>query len=112
MDLSGPYGPGMGLEVTRQNTKEPYIHHFPDGNASIARLLVRKLIPGSAPGNSMEDIVLSKVNYSSLDDSASPVRIRLNSTVAHAANAADRNSPAGELGPYVRHRRAPSRRPS
>ena len=25
---------------------EPYIFHFPDGNAAIARLLVRKLIPG------------------------------------------------------------------
>jgi len=40
MDLSGPYGPGIGLEVTRQD-REPYIYHFPDGGASIARLLVR-----------------------------------------------------------------------
>src|SRR5437016_10364357 len=40
MDLSGPPGPGIGLEVTRQDN-EPYIYHFPDGNASIARLLVR-----------------------------------------------------------------------
>ena len=29
---------------------EPYIYHFPDGNASLARLLVRSLIPGVAPG--------------------------------------------------------------
>ena len=29
---------------------EPYIYHFPDGNASIARLLVRALIPGIAHG--------------------------------------------------------------
>jgi spermidine dehydrogenase len=86
MDLSGPYGPGMGLEVTRQNTKEPYIHHFPDGNASIARLLVRALIPGSAPGNTMEDIVLAKINYAKLDDAGSPVRIRLNSTAIRARN--------------------------
>ena len=27
---------------------EPYIYHFPDGNASIARLLIRSLIPGGA----------------------------------------------------------------
>ncbi len=86
MDLSGPYGPGMGLEVTRQNNLEPYIHHFPDGNASIARLLVRALIPGSAPGNTMEDIVLAKMDYAKLDDAASSVRIRLNSTVVRAQN--------------------------
>ncbi len=86
MDLSGPYGPGMGLEITRQNTKEPYIHHFPDGNASIARLLVRALIPGSAPGNTMEDIVLAKIHYAKLDDAGSPVRIRLNSTAIRARN--------------------------
>ena len=50
MDLSGPFGPGMGLEITRQDS-EPYIYHFPDGNASIARMLVRALIPGLAPGD-------------------------------------------------------------
>jgi len=38
---------------------EPYIYHFPDGNASLARLLVRGLVPGIAPGNTMEDVVLS-----------------------------------------------------
>ena len=86
MDLSGPYGPGMGLEITRQNNLEPYIHHFPDGNASIARLLVRALIPGCAPGNTMEDIVLAKMDYAQLDDAASAVRIRLNSTVVRAQN--------------------------
>jgi spermidine dehydrogenase len=85
MDLSGPNGPGIGLEVTRQDS-EPYIYHFPDGNASIARMLVRKLIPGSAPGNTMEDIVLAKMDYSKLDRDKSPVRIRLNSTVVQALN--------------------------
>jgi spermidine dehydrogenase len=85
MDLSGPPGPGIGLEVTKQDDSH-YIYHFPDGNASIARLLVRKLIPASAPGSTMEDIVLAKITYATLDDAASPVRIRLNSTVVHAAN--------------------------
>ncbi|MCP5093093.1 MAG: NAD(P)/FAD-dependent oxidoreductase, partial [Gammaproteobacteria bacterium] len=32
-------------------------YYFPDGNASIARLLVRNLIPTVAPGSSVEDIV-------------------------------------------------------
>ena len=60
---------------------EPYIHHFPDGNASIARLLVRSMIPDVAPGNSMEDIVTARFDYSKLDQDNSPVRVRLNSTV-------------------------------
>jgi spermidine dehydrogenase len=88
MDLSGPFGPGIGLEVTRQD-KEPYIYHFPDGNASIARLLVRRLIPGTAPGSTMEDIVLAKMDYAKLDKEASSVRIRLNSTVVNVRNNLD-----------------------
>ena len=87
MDLSGDYGPGMGLEITRQDD-EPYIYHFPDGNASIARLLVCALIPGSAPGGTMEDIVLAKMDYAKLDRQDAPVRVRLNSTVVHARNVA------------------------
>jgi spermidine dehydrogenase len=89
MDLSGPPGPGLGVEITKQEEDEPYIFHFPDGNASIARLLVRSLIPASAPGTTMEDIVTAKLDYAALDDPASPVRLRLNSTVIHARNIGD-----------------------
>jgi len=64
---------------------DPYIFHFPDGNASIARLLVRSLIPEAIPGRTMEDVVTAKADYSKLDvaSSQSPARprIRLNSTV-------------------------------
>lgn len=103
MDLSGPYGPGMGLEITRQNNMEPYIHHFPDGNASVARLLVRALIPGCAPGNTMEDIVLAKMDYAKLDDAGSSARIRLNSTVVRAQNVGgDSNDPGQVDVTYVR----------
>ena len=59
---------------------EPYIFHFPDGNASVARLLVRKLIPSVAPGDTMEDVVTARFDYARLDETSSPVRIRLNST--------------------------------
>lgn len=55
--------------------------YFPDGNASIARLLVRKLIPAVAPGNSMEDIVAARFDYSRLDQPENHTRIRLSSTV-------------------------------
>ncbi|MGB7728682.1 MAG: NAD(P)-binding protein [Candidatus Acidiferrum sp.] len=78
-------GPGMGLEVTRQD-HEPYIYHFPDGIGSVPRLLVRAMIPGVAPGNTMEDVVLAKFNYAKLDDAGSAVRVRLNSTAVHASN--------------------------
>jgi spermidine dehydrogenase len=66
--------------------EEPYIYHFPDGNASIARMLVRRLIPGIAPGNSMEDIVLARFDYGQLDRAGHPVRIRLNSTAVDVRN--------------------------
>ncbi len=55
--------------------------YFPDGNATIARLLVRKLIPGVAPGNSIEDIVTARFDYSELDRDENLTRVRLSSTV-------------------------------
>ena len=77
-------------ERRRGNEKEePYIFHFPDGNASIARLLVRSLVPGSIPGNTMEDIVTARVSYPRLDRPDSRVRLRLNSTVVRARHAGD-----------------------
>jgi spermidine dehydrogenase len=60
--------------------------HFPDGNASIARALVRSLIPGVMPGNTAEDIVTAKANYSRLDRAGNAVRIRLNNLVVRARN--------------------------
>ncbi len=56
--------------------------YFPDGNASVARLLVHKLIPKVAPGaKGFSDIAASRFDYSALDRSDSAVRLRLNSTV-------------------------------
>ena len=55
--------------------------NFPDGNGSIARLLVRLMIPESAPGNTMEDIVTAQFDYSKLDQPNSDLKVRLNSTV-------------------------------
>ena len=70
---------GMDLGGDREE-EEPYIFHFPDGNASVARLLVRSLIPEAVPGHTMEDVVTARADYSKLDQSSSPIRIRLNST--------------------------------
>jgi spermidine dehydrogenase len=64
-----------------ESLEEPYIHHFPDGNASIARLLVRSMIPRVAPGTTMEDVVLAPFDYDRLDEADSKIRLRLESTV-------------------------------
>ncbi|MGA7626684.1 MAG: FAD-dependent oxidoreductase [Candidatus Acidiferrales bacterium] len=76
---------GMNLGSTER--EEPYIFHFPDGNASIARLLVRSLVPGSVPGHTMEDVVTARADYSRLDVPGASVRIRLNSTAVRASHA-------------------------
>ena len=41
----------------------PYIHHFPDGNAGVARALVRHLIPSVAPGTDAESLVNMRFDY-------------------------------------------------
>ena len=68
---------------------EPYIHHFPDGNAGVARALVRDLVPEAIPGTTMQDLVTARADYSLLDRDDSDVQIRLSSTavdVRHGAN--------------------------
>jgi spermidine dehydrogenase len=85
-------GKGMNRDCIPNEEAEKYFFHFPDGNASIARMLVRKLIPSAIPGNSASDIVLAKANYAKLDDSNSPVRIRLNSTVVRVKHLGDASS--------------------
>ena len=73
-------------EGAAADMEEPYIYHFPDGNASIARLLVRSLIPAAMPGRTMDDIVLAKADYDELDRADHKVRIRLNSTVVRVVS--------------------------
>jgi spermidine dehydrogenase len=83
----GRGGRGNGVIPPEEMPSVPC--HFPDGNASIARMLVRSLIPGSAEGRTMEDIVTARMNYSRLDLPANRVRLRLNSTVVRARNVGD-----------------------
>jgi spermidine dehydrogenase len=53
---------------------------FPDGNASLARLLVNSLIPGVATIGKPADVVTAAFDYSRLDRDDARVRLRLNST--------------------------------
>ncbi len=58
------------------------IRMFPDGNASVARLIVQKLIPDVSPGmQGVADVAVAKFDYSQLDREAQATRLRLNSTV-------------------------------
>ncbi|HUC29717.1 MAG TPA: FAD/NAD(P)-binding protein, partial [Candidatus Acidoferrum sp.] len=60
MNLDPAPGKGMNRDAIPNEEAERYFFHFPDGNATIARLLVRKLIPDAVPGNSASDVVLAK----------------------------------------------------
>jgi spermidine dehydrogenase len=85
---------------------EPYIHHFPDGNASIARLLVREMIPAVAPGKTMDDVVTARFDYSKLDEAKSAVRLRLNSTAVRVEHDGDPKTAKRVRISYVRGGRA------
>ena len=91
-----------GMNLGELGTEEPYIFHFPDGNASIARLLVRSLIPDSIPGHTMEDIVTARADYSRLDLPGAPVRIRLNSTAVRVRHVGALESAKSVEVAYVR----------
>jgi len=60
---------------------DEYIYHFPDGNAGVARALVRALIPGALPGAGMESLATAAARYDKLDVAGDPVRLRLNASV-------------------------------
>ena len=88
LGMPGTGGLGIGeLENETPPRDEPYIFHFPDGNAGVARALVRQLIPAAVPGESMEDLVLARVNYALLDAPENNTRLRLNSTAVNVGHA-------------------------
>jgi len=81
LGMPGLSGLGLGeLEGEREGADEPYIFHFPDGNAGVARALVRHLLPEAVPGHTMDDLVKARVDYQRLDELGSATRIRVNST--------------------------------
>jgi spermidine dehydrogenase len=78
---------GLGLHLEESFNEGSYTFHFPDGNASIARLLVNRLIPAAVPGKQdMNTIVQAAVQYDKLDSPDSSMRIRLSSTVVRVQN--------------------------
>lgn len=102
MGLDDTNGPGQNHDSIRHPESEAYYFHFPDGNASVARLLVRRLVPAAVPGTTADDIVTAKVDYAKLDDASSPARIRLNSTVVKVAHDGAPGSAATVSVQYLR----------
>ena len=102
MNLDPAPGRGMNRDAIPNEEAERYFFHFPDGSASIARLLVRKLIPQAIPGHSATDVVMARANYATLDQENSPVRIRLNSTAVRVKHQGDPGKAKGVEIAYAR----------
>jgi spermidine dehydrogenase len=96
----------MGFEpVAVYDEENPYIHHFPDGNAGVARALVKYLIPGVAKGSNAEALVLARFDYSQLDKPGQAVRIRLNSTAVNVVHAGNPGSSGEVFVSYINDNR-------
>jgi len=80
--------------------------HFPDGNATIARLLVRNLIPDAVPGSTVDDVITAHVRYDRLDSPASQVRLRLNSTAVRVQHYGAQSAPSGVQVTYIQDGKA------
>jgi spermidine dehydrogenase len=81
MGLDPGPGPGQNYDSISHADAGDYYFHFPDGNASVARLLVRRLVPAAIPGSTADDVVTARADYSKLDADGAAVRIRLSSPV-------------------------------
>jgi spermidine dehydrogenase len=76
--------------------------HFPDGNATLARLIVRRLVPDAVPGHTQEDVGTARVAYESLDRPSNANRIRLESTVLNVRHDGDHESAREVVVTYSR----------
>ena len=105
--LVGPLAHIGGGQHGRENEwdERPDIH-FPDGNATVARLLVRAMIPDALPGTSLDDSMTSRLAYDRIDREGSEARIRLNSTVVAARHLGDPDVAREVEITYVRGGRA------
>lgn len=87
--------------VAVYNPEHRYIHHFPDGNAGVARAIVKSLVPQVAKGSNAEELVLARFDYGELDRRGNPVRIRLNSTAVNVEHTGNPETAGGVHVSYV-----------
>jgi len=102
LNLTPGSAPRMGFTSSGYADGGSDTFHFPDGNATIARALVRALIPGVMPGHTAEDIVTARADYSHLDRASNAVRIRLSSIVLSVKNVGDPDSARDVDITYIR----------
>lgn len=102
----GAYQQYVNKEGGTYSVKHPFIQHFPDGNASVARLLVKRMIPRVGPGEKPEEIVLSRFKYDELDKPGNNVRIRLKSTVVKVEHDGDPGSASEVFVNYINDNKA------
>lgn len=95
LDAWGNWNPGFdGMDLGEQPYKtmspsgrlaltdpDPYIFHFPDGNAGVVRALVRALLPAALPGSDMDSLATATLDYGALDQADNRVRLRINAPV-------------------------------
>jgi len=94
---------GLGLDLHEDFREGSYTFHFPDGNASVARLLVNRLVPAALPGkHGMMTIVQAPLDYAKLDDAGASMRIRLRSTVVRVEHEGTGERPGGVSVAYRR----------
>jgi spermidine dehydrogenase len=93
LNLDPGSAPRMGYTAAGYADGGSYKFHFPDGNASIARLLVRSLIPQAVPGSTAEDVVTARIDYGRFDHPEDTTRIRLGSTAVSVTTSDPCSSP-------------------
>ena len=88
--------------VTVYDEEHPYIHHFPDGNAGVARTLVQYLIPDVAEGHNAESLANARFDYQQLDRSDRATQLRLESTVVDVHHRGGKDSAQDVAVRYVK----------
>jgi spermidine dehydrogenase len=97
--------PGHGVPRSTVLSEE-YKYHFPDGNATVARLLVAKLCPWALKARDMHECLVNRVDYAKLDGANSERKVRLNSTAVDIRHDGAVNSAERVFITYVRNGRA------
>jgi len=104
----GPLAHIAGAQVGREPGLREDSVYFPDGNATVARMIVRDLIPDAMPGHSLEDAVPARMDYTRLDRDGAAARIRLSSTVVNVSHVGNSESASEVEVSYVRDGQAVS----
>lgn len=85
-EMAGDEDGGSEEDEEDGDESEGYVYHFPDGGATIARLLVQRLVPTVARCDSPEQCLSARFDYDQLDRAEHAVQVRLSSLAVRVAN--------------------------